>query len=144
MDLSDRRLALARRLCGFDLLHRPGDDILTGELAQGFDVVFDATGSAPAIEAGFPLWPMAAARCWSAWSRATSAFGCRVPQPRGPHHRQPQRAGPDFDRVIAAIRDGLIPTDALLSEVVPLADLPDRFAALVDDRDDIVKILVTP
>lgn len=145
MDLSDRRLALARRLCGFDLLHRPGDDILTGELAQGFDVVFDATGSAPAIEAGFPLVAHGGSTVLVSVVKgdirfSDAEFHKREARIIGSRNAQ----APDFDRVIAAIRDGLIPTDALLSEVVPLADLPDRFAALVDERDDIVKILVTP
>ena len=50
----------------------------------------------------------------------------------------------DFDRVIAAIRAGHIPTEALVSEVVSLPDLPARLPALAGSRDDIVKILVTP
>ena len=59
MDLSGARLDLARDLFGFEMLHRPGDDLLRGELSEGFDAVFDATGSAKAIEAGFST-----ARAW--------------------------------------------------------------------------------
>ena len=55
LDLSDARLQQASRKFGFDKLHLAGDNILSGSLADGFDVVFDATGSARAIEAGFPL-----------------------------------------------------------------------------------------
>jgi threonine dehydrogenase-like Zn-dependent dehydrogenase len=54
MDLSQTRLDLARDLFGFAKHHRPGDAVLVGDLAEGFDMVFDASGNAKAIEAGFP------------------------------------------------------------------------------------------
>lgn len=145
MDLSDERLALAKRLCGFDRLHRPGDDILAGDLAEGFDAVFDATGSARAIEAGFPLLAHGGTTVLVSVVKGDIGFSDAEF-----HKREARIIGSrnalrsDFDRVIAAIRDGLIPTDALVSDVVPLADLPARFPALVHDRNDIVKILVTP
>jgi threonine dehydrogenase-like Zn-dependent dehydrogenase len=50
----------------------------------------------------------------------------------------------DFDRVMAAMRSGEIPTDAIASEVIALSDLPGRFAGLVDHREHLVKVLVTP
>ena len=50
----------------------------------------------------------------------------------------------DFDRVMAAIRAGEVPTDAIASAVLPLADLPAQFAELTKARDHLIKVLVTP
>lgn len=145
MDLSRKRLDLARDLCGFDRLHLPSDDLLTGDLAEGFDAVFDATGNAQAIEAGFPLLAHGGSTVLVSVVKGDIGFSDAEF-----HKREARIIGSrnalrgDFDRVIAAIRADLIPTEALISGVVPLAELPARFPALVHDRDGIVKILVTP
>ncbi|MCC5961189.1 MAG: zinc-binding alcohol dehydrogenase family protein [Rhodobacteraceae bacterium] len=145
LDISDKRLGLARSLCGFEKLHQPQDDILTGDLAEGFDVIFDATGNRDAIEAGFPLLAHGGSTVLVSVVKDDIRFSDAEF-----HKREARIIGSrnalreDFDRVIAAIRQGDIPTDALISGVVALADLPSRFPSLVHDRDDIVKILVTP
>ena len=54
LDLSEARLRQAGEKFGFEKQHLAGTDLLTGPLSDGFDVIFDATGSAGAIEAGFP------------------------------------------------------------------------------------------
>lgn len=145
MDLSRQRLDLARQLCGFEDLHIAGGPILTGNRAEGFDAVFDATGNATAIEAGFPLLAHGGTAVLVSVVKDDIRFSDAEF-----HKREAQIIGSrnalrtDFDRVIAAIRAGQIPTEALVSDVVSLPDLPARFAALVGSRDDIVKILVTP
>ena len=145
MDLSPERLETARRLFGFEHLHRPGDEILTGALAEGFDVVFDATGNAKAIEAGFPLVAHGGSTVLVSVVKDDLCFS----DPEL-HKREARIIGSrnalksDFDRVMQAIREGHIPTDAIASEVVPLADLPHRFPGLAASREDIVKIIVTP
>ena len=45
---------------------------------------------------------------------------------------------------MAAMRAGDIPTGAIASEVIAMADLPERFPGLVEARDHLVKVLVTP
>ena len=145
MDLSRDRLDLAAVACGFEHLHTPGPDILSGDLADGFDVVFDATGSARAIEAGFPLVAHGGSTVLVSVVKDDITF-----TDAEFHKREARIIGSrnalkaDFDRVIAAIRDGEVPADALLSEVVPLADLPDRLPGLVADRNGIIKAMVTP
>jgi hypothetical protein len=145
MDQSSQRLSLAQELCGFDKLHGPGAPELTGELAEGFDVVFDATGSAKAIEAGFPLLAHGGSAVLVSVVKEDISF-----TDSEFHKREARIIGSrnalesDFMQVMAAMRAGQIPTDALASEVVTLADLPNRFLGLVEDRDRIVKILVTP
>ncbi|TNJ40833.1 zinc-binding alcohol dehydrogenase family protein [Phaeobacter sp. B1627] len=145
MDLSTKRLAAATDLFGFAATHQPGDDILSGDLAEGFDVVFDATGNADAIEAGFPLvahggMTVLVSVVKESITFADSEFHKRESQIIG--SRNALRA--DFDRVMAAIRAGEVATGALASAVVPLADLPTQFAALAHDRDHLIKVLVTP
>jgi 2-desacetyl-2-hydroxyethyl bacteriochlorophyllide A dehydrogenase len=145
MDLSRPRLETARELFGFEHIHTPGDPILTGDLSEGFDVVFDATGNAKAIEAGFPLIAHGGSSVLVSVVKETITF-----TDSEFHKREMRIIGSrnalkaDFDRVIAAIRAGDIPTDAIASAVVPLAELPARFAGLVENRDHIIKVLVTP
>ncbi|SFH00191.1 2-desacetyl-2-hydroxyethyl bacteriochlorophyllide A dehydrogenase [Palleronia marisminoris] len=145
MDLSQSRLDAARNLFGFTESHRPGDDILSGDLSEGFDVVFDATGNAKAIEAGFPLVAHGGS------SVLVSVVKDDITFPDAEFHKRESRIigsrnalREDFDRVMAAIRDGHIPTDAIATATLPLSDLRDRFAELVEDRENIIKVLVTP
>ncbi|WP_425101046.1 zinc-binding alcohol dehydrogenase family protein [Tropicibacter sp. S64] len=145
MDLSDGRLGLARDLFGFTRTHKPDDTVLTGALAEGFDVVFDATGNAKAIEAGFPLVAHGGSTVLVSVVKDDITF-----TDSEFHKRESRIIGSrnalktDFERVMAAIRDGHIPTDAIASERVALADLPARFPDLVRARDHLVKVLVTP
>ena len=145
MDLSPTRLDLARDLFGFDERHQPDEDILAGSLSEGFDVVFDATGNARAIEAGFPLLAHGGSAVLVSVVKdditfADSEFHKREARIIGSRNALKS----DFERVMAAMRAGDIPTDALQSEVIAMADLPGRFADLVGARDHLVKVLVRP
>lgn len=145
MDVSKARCDLARDLFGFDRLHTPGDDVLKGDLAEGFDVVFDATGNAKAIEAGFRLLAHGGSAVLVSVVKdditfTDSEFHKREARIIGT--RNALRA--DFDRVIAAMRAGEIPTDALVSAIVPLEELPSKIPEFAASRDRIVKILARP
>lgn len=145
MDLSPSRLDLARERLGFASLHLPGDDLLAGALAEGFDVVFDATGNAKAIEAGFPLLAHGGSTVLVSVVKdeirfADTEFHKREARIIG--SRNALRA--DFDRVMAAMREGHIPTASLASPTLPLADLPARFPGFVSNREDLIKVVVTP
>lgn len=143
MDTSPARLALARDRLRFERLHRAGDDILAGPLAEGFDVVFDATGSGAAIEAGFPLLAHGSSYVLVSVVKGEIAFNDSEF-----HKRETRIVGSrnalaaDFERVIAAIRSGAIDTAALHSETLTIDDLPARFPALAADRETLVKAVV--
>lgn len=145
LDRSPARLAQASERFGFTRTHLAGQEILAGDLADGFDAVFDATGSASAIEAGFAL--LAHGATYTLVSVVKDDITFSDPEF---HKREARIIGSrnalaaDFARVIAAMRAGEIDTDALLSEVIPLDRLPDRFGELVADRETIIKIVVTP
>nr|WP_272214465.1 zinc-binding dehydrogenase [Marinicella sp. W31]MDC2880075.1 zinc-binding dehydrogenase [Marinicella sp. W31] len=116
-----------------------------GALSEGFDVVFDATGNARAIEAGFPLLAHGGSAVLVSVVKdditfADSEFHKREARIIGSRNALKS----DFERVMAAMRAGDIPTDAIASEVIAMADLPRRFSQLVGARDHLVKVLVRP
>ncbi|MCK5931282.1 MAG: zinc-binding alcohol dehydrogenase family protein [Fulvimarina manganoxydans] len=145
LDRSAARLALLADKFGFTDTHRVGEDILTGEAAEGFDAVFDATGNATAIEAGFPLVAHGGSTILVSVVKDDITF-----KDSEFHKRESRIIGSrnalaeDFQRVMQAIRDGHVPTDAIASEIVPLSELPNRFASLVEDREHLIKVLVSP
>ncbi|WP_084410428.1 zinc-binding alcohol dehydrogenase family protein [Fulvimarina manganoxydans] len=145
LDRSAARLALMADKFGFTDTHRVGEDILTGEAAEGFDAVFDATGNATAIEAGFPLVAHGGSTILVSVVKDDITF-----KDSEFHKRESRIIGSrnalaeDFQRVMQAIRDGHVPTDAIASEIVPLSELPNRFASLVEDREHLIKVLVSP
>ncbi|TYC48713.1 zinc-binding alcohol dehydrogenase family protein [Rhodobacterales bacterium] len=143
-DMSEARLAQARDKFGFENTHVAGSDILTGSLADGFDAVFDATGSARAIEAGFPLLAHGSRYVLVSVVKEIITFD----DPEF-HKRETQIIGSrnatreDFEAVMAAIRDNRIDTSALCSRTVPLETFSSLFAELVDNRDTLIKAVVT-
>lgn len=147
LDLSGERLAMAAEKFGFEHLHNDSNaaTILTGHLASGFDIVFDATGSARAIEAGFPLLAHGSTYVLVSVVKDDITFNDAEF-----HKRETRIIGSrnalksDFMRVMDAIRSGKINTDALLSVELPLSDLPERFAALASDRSGLIKAVVRP
>jgi len=145
LDRSPTRLDMVGKLFGFSRLHVVGDDLLTGDAAEGFDAVFDATGSAKAIEAGFPLLAHGGSIILVSVVKDDITF-----TDSEFHKREARIIGSrnalkaDFDRVMDAIRAGHIPTDAIASETIALEALPERFSGLVEDRDHLIKVLVTP
>lgn len=145
LDLSRRRLDLAGRRFGFAHLHDDGKAILQGDLADGFDLIFDATGTAKAIEAGFPLLAHGSTYVLVSVVKDTITF-----EDAEFHKRETRIVGSrnalksDFERVMAAIRDRKIDTAPLLSAEFPLSELSTRFPALAADREELIKAVVRP
>lgn len=145
MDLSPARLEQAQTKFGFTKLHKPSDSVLSGDLADGFDIIFDATGNGKAIEAGFDLLGHGSSYVLISVVKGDITF-----TDSEFHKREARIIGSrnalksDFDMVIQAIRRGLIDTDALCSEVIKLSQLPDRFKELVEDREALIKAVVIP
>jgi 2-desacetyl-2-hydroxyethyl bacteriochlorophyllide A dehydrogenase len=143
LDLSKERLAQAADKFGLEKTHLVGADILTGPLEDGFDVIFDATGSAKAIEAGFPL--LAHGSKYVLVSVVKDEISFSDPEF---HKRESQIIGSrnatkdDFESVMSAIRNGQIDTDALCSETVPFDAFKKRFAELSENRDTLIKAVI--
>lgn len=144
-DASAARLAAAGAGFGFDAAHLHGIDkpLIAGDLAEGFDVVFDATGNARAIEAGFAHLAHGGTYVLVSVVRDNITFS----DPEF-HKREMRLIGSrnalreDFEQVMSALRDGRIDSKALESEVVKPQDLPGRMAALAADRGALIKVIV--
>lgn len=144
LDMSPKRLSQAKEKFGFDNTHLAGTDILSGPLHDGFDVIFDATGNAGAIEAGFPLLAHGSRYVLVSVVKETISFS----DPEF-HKRETQIIGSrnatreDFETVMSAIRTNRIDTGALCTLTVRLDDLQQRISDLAKDREALIKAIVT-
>ncbi len=143
MDLSDTRLISARKNFGFDITHIAGTDLLKGDLHDGFDVVFDATGNRESIEAGFSLLAHGGSYVLVSVvkgdiSFVDAEFHKREMRLIGSRNSQKE----DFDTVINALKNKLIDSKPLCSEQINLAQMPQRFLELTKDRENFIKAVV--
>ncbi|AUH65805.1 zinc-binding alcohol dehydrogenase family protein [Paracoccus zhejiangensis] len=139
LDTTPARLAQAEGL-GFHQLRGSIDPAAS----DGFDVVFDATGHAGAIEAGFAH--VAHGGSYVLISIVQDRIGFSDPE----FHKREMRligsrnaTAEDFELVMEALRSGAIQADALMSEQIALADLPRRLPELAADRGRLIKAIVT-
>lgn len=137
MDMSAERLAAAARL-GFADLHQPAT------LPEGgFDVVMDATGNPKAMEAGFAHVAHGGTYVLVSVVKDDLRFNDAEF-----HKREMRLVGSrnalaeDFQTVMAALRSGAVPSDALISASMPLDALPRRIGELAADRGAIIKAIV--
>lgn len=145
LDLSAARLALVKDKFGFANVHQVGAPLLVGDLADGFDIVFDATGNTEAIEAGFQYLAHGSSYVLVSVVKDDICFNDSEF-----HKREARIIGSrnalsaDFERVMAAMAAGEIDTDALCSRKIGLSELAETFADLADNRDDLIKVIVSP
>lgn len=138
LDTTRARLDQAAGL-GFAHLHIAIDR----QVPDGFDVVFDATGNAGAMEAGF-------AHVGHGGSYVLiSVVQDRISFSDPEFHKREARligsrnaTAEDFATVMAAMRAGVLQAEALLSERIALADLPTRLPELAADRGRLIKAVV--
>ncbi len=138
LDTTAARLEQAADL-GFARLHSK----ISGKFPDGFDVVFDATGHAAAMEAGFAH--VAHGGSYVLISVVHDRISFSDPEF---HKREARLIGSrnataeDFETVMSALRSGNIRADALLSERISLSDLPVRLPELAADRGRLIKAVV--
>jgi 2-desacetyl-2-hydroxyethyl bacteriochlorophyllide A dehydrogenase len=147
--LADRRaarLSYARDRLGFGDVVEASDDL--GEVlaaktgGEMFDVVFDATGSLESM--GQSLGYVAAGGTLAFVGVAPGDITFSDPEF---HKRETtlvasrNALAEDFERVIAAIKAGLIPTAALQSHSFPAEETPERLPQLIADADHVLKAI---
>ncbi|NEX46293.1 zinc-binding alcohol dehydrogenase family protein [Rhodobacter sp. ETT8] len=139
--LRDASAARLQAAAGFGFADLHGvEDLLPPD---GFDVVFDATGNARAIQAGFAHVAHGGTYCLVSVVKDDITFS----DPEF-HKREMTLMGSrnatdeDFAAVMQALRDGTVDAARLISETLPLADLPARFPALVANREALIKVVV--
>ena len=142
-DASAARLQSAKRNFGFDNLHGIATPLLTGKVADGFDVVFDATGNATAMQAGFANVAHGGTYVLVSVVKDDICFNDAEF-----HKREMRLVGSrnateqDFHTVMDAIRAGHIAGAKIVSAVIGLNDLASRFPDLANDRENLTKVIV--
>jgi 2-desacetyl-2-hydroxyethyl bacteriochlorophyllide A dehydrogenase len=140
LDTRADRLAFATRHLGIAHAVRVGDGDVQALADQ---TVFDATGNAQAMERGFGF--IAHGGTYVLISIVPGTIGFSDPDF---HKREATLLGSrnataeDFDTVVAAMRAGQVPTDALATHRLPLAQVPTGFAGLLEPSAGVVKALV--
>lgn len=110
---------------------------------EAYDVVFDATGSPAAMEAGFAR--VAHGGTYVLVSVVSADITFSDPEF---HKREMTLLGSrnatieDFEAVIAAIRDGKVPIEAMHTHSAPLADLPQAFVGWMAPDAGVIKAIV--
>ncbi|MGY4830058.1 zinc-binding alcohol dehydrogenase family protein [Sphaerotilaceae bacterium SBD11-9] len=147
LDTRADRLAFCERHLGVAAAVQIGadDEARLSALTDGefFDVVFDATGNARAMERGFKF--VAHGGSYVMVSVVRDAISFSDPEF---HKRETTLLGSrnatmqDFETVLAAMRAGQVPTDALNTHRMPLSRVPDDFATLLDPARGVVKAIV--
>lgn len=145
-DRDPERIALAKTIAGVPAIG--GENDLSEEIESftngaGFDVVFDATGNSRAMEAGFnfvghggryvlvgvvkgPLTFMDP----EFHSREMTLFGSR------------NATSDDFERVMAAIRDGHVPVSRLITHRTTLEGAAAKIPIWASDKTGLIKALI--
>jgi 2-desacetyl-2-hydroxyethyl bacteriochlorophyllide A dehydrogenase len=146
LDASRKRLDMIAGKFGFEhtmaLEDGPGA-VMAGSDGEGYDVVYDATGNASAIEAGFAY--VAHGGTYVLVSVVTDTITFADPEF---HKREMKLVGSrnatreDFDTVISAFAAGEIDTNALCTHTARLETLPDQFEDLLNNRDTVIKAIV--
>ena len=103
---------------------------------DGFDVVFDATGSQQAMEKGFDFVAHGGRYVLVSVIKGTVTF-------MDPDFHRKEMAlfgsrnatSEDFERVIAAIRDRVVPIDRLITHRTSLTDAVQQYSAMGDTED---------
>ena len=121
------------------------DEARLSQLTDGdfFDVVFDATGNAGAMERGFKFVAHGGRYVMISVVRDTIRFS----DPEF-HKRETTLLGSrnatmeDFETVLAAMRAGQIPDAALNTHRMPLSQVPSDFKTLLDPALGVVKAIV--
>jgi len=147
LDTRPERIAFCLRHLGTQAGIEAGpDDVkqldgLTG--GEFFDVVFDATGNAHAMERGFQF--VAHGGRYVLVSVVRDRIGFEDPEF---HKRETTLLASrnatmlDFNTVLGAMRSGKVPTAALNTHRMPLASVPDGFHSLLDPSQAVVKAII--
>ena len=148
MDTAESRLDFARDKLGFKdrILGGPAAHADAGRATDGeyFDVVFDATGNARAMEASVAYVAHTGTLVFVGVLNADITISDPEFHKREMTLMATRNAlKADFDRVMAAILDGSVPTGAINTDTAPLTDLPEAMPAWLASKTPPVKAILT-
>lgn len=147
LDGNAARAQFCTDLLGADHSVVLGDEDALAQASEGngFDAVFDCTGSPAAMADGFGR--VGHGGCYVLVSVVSAAITFDDPEF---HKRETTLLGSrnatraDFAAVIAAIRAGTVPTEALHTHSAPMSELPTRMGEWMDPSAGVIKAIVTP
>jgi len=147
LDVRQDRLDFCRDVLGADHTVAAGADTLEklSQLTSGdfFDIVIDATGKASSMAAGFDYVAHGGTYVLVSVGRDTISFA----DPKF-HARETSLFGSrnatreDFLEVFRAMREGLVPTDALATHRASLEESPARFPEWIKPETGVIKALI--
>jgi 2-desacetyl-2-hydroxyethyl bacteriochlorophyllide A dehydrogenase len=147
LDTSSERLAMAAERLGFSsgILAGEGaaEAILSATDGEGFDVVFDATGYGKSMEAAFSY----VAHGGTLVLVSVVKDEIRFSDPEF-HKREMMLIGSrnatraDFEHVVASIRSGSVPVDALITHRTTLDKVPVDLARWATEKTGLIKAIV--
>ena len=141
LDTDKDRLGLMQDL-GFATLQSP-DGIAETTSGNSFDIVYDATGNAASMQAAFGYVAHGGALVLVSVVKDMISFS----DPEF-HKREMTLIGSrnalrqDFDQVIAALRDGLIPMDRIITHRTTLAGAATDLPKWAENRGGLVKAVI--
>jgi threonine dehydrogenase-like Zn-dependent dehydrogenase len=147
LDGREDRLAFARAHIGVaaTVVVGPGDEAELARLSEGehYDVVFDATGNAAAMERGFQFVAHGGRYVLVSIVQGRIAFSDPEFHKREATLLSSRNAtAEDFATVLEAMRAGQVPDAALATHRLHLADVPATFAGLLDPAAGVIKAIV--
>ncbi|MCE4557889.1 zinc-binding alcohol dehydrogenase family protein [Pelomonas cellulosilytica] len=122
-----------------------GDEAELARLTDSefFDVVFDATGNRQAMERGFRFVAHGGRYVLVSIVQGDISFSDPEFHKREATLLSSRNATTeDFETVMAAMRQGLVPDTALATHRLALADVPTGFARLLDPTEGVIKAIV--
>jgi 2-desacetyl-2-hydroxyethyl bacteriochlorophyllide A dehydrogenase len=147
LDSRQDRLAFTREHLGVEQTIDLAEDVAARVSAltdgNGYDIVFDCTGNAKAMEAGFVYLAHGGRYVLVSIVSADITFNDPEFHKRettllGSRNALPQ----DFEDVLDAMRAGLVPSAALNTHRALLADLPAIFESWMDPGAGVIKAIV--
>ncbi|WP_457322476.1 zinc-binding alcohol dehydrogenase family protein [Roseateles sp. P5_E11] len=122
-----------------------GDEAQLSQLTEGefFDVVFDATGNPGAMERGFRFIAHGGRYVLVSIVQGDIRFSDPEFHKREATLLSSRNATTeDFETVMKAMREGLVPDVALATHRLTLADVPAGFPRLLDPAEGVIKAIV--
>jgi len=147
LDLRQDRLDFCRSRIGVDhaVAGGPNAGEALSDLTSGdfFEIVIDATGNAKSMMAGLNYVAHGGTYVLVSVVRDTICFDDPEFHKRETSLLGSRNATPDdFARVFRAMRQGLVPTDALITHRVPLDKAPGSFPSLMKPETGVIKALI--
>jgi len=147
LDVRRPRVDYARGRLGLDALTGSPEAVRAGLAARTdgemFDCVFDATGNVRAMESGLDYVAHGGTYVLLSVVKEQIAFSDPEFHKRETTLLASRNAlSRDFVRVVSSIKEGMIPTDALLTHTFSAGEAPRRIPELIASADSVLKAMV--